>query len=57
LRAGATRHHALRRRQDIDPQASSTRDTPFDPTYTRHPGRDTRSIREITGTLPGVYFK
>src|SRR5271154_6920880 len=25
-------------------------------TYTRQPGLDTRSIREITGTLPGVYF-
>src|SRR5436305_10677096 len=27
------------------------------PTYTRQPGRDTRSIREMTGRLEGMYFR
>ena len=27
------------------------------PTYTRQPGRDTRSMREITGMFAGVYFR
>src|ERR1019366_4765377 len=39
------------------PKPPKTRGTSLDPTYTRQPGRDTRSIREITGTLPGVYFR
>src|SRR5258708_4771368 len=39
------------------PSPPSTRGTLLVPTYTRQPGRDTRSIREITGTLPGEYFR
>ena len=50
-------HDSARRGQNVDPQASQNARHCFEPTYTRHPGRDTRSIREITGMLPGVYFR
>ena len=39
------------------PNPPSTRGTSLLPTNTRQPGRETRSMREITGLLPGVYFK
>ena len=39
------------------PRPPSTLGTSWLPTYTRHPGRETRSILEITGRLPGVYFR
>src|ERR1700736_6455082 len=39
------------------PRPPRTRGTSLLATYTRQPGRDTRSIREITGTLPGVYLR
>src|SRR5580700_4713373 len=39
------------------PNPPRTRGTALDPTYTRQPGRETRSIREITGRLPGVYLR
>src|SRR5262245_41649710 len=39
------------------PKPPNTRGTSFDPTYTRQPGRETRSMRVITGTFPGVYLR
>src|ERR1700738_3105265 len=39
------------------PNPPSTRGTSLLPTYTRQPGRETRSMREITGTFPGVYLR
>src|SRR5258706_1626489 len=39
------------------PRPPSTFGTSLLPTYTRQPGRETRSMREITGTLPGVYLR
>jgi hypothetical protein len=58
LARARTGHHAARRGQNVDSQpAEHSRHGFFDPTYTRQPGRDTRSIVEITGTLPGVYLR
>src|SRR5579863_3991510 len=39
------------------PRPPKMRGISFEPTYTRQPGRDTRSMREITGRLAGVYFR
>ena len=57
LASGMAGHHSARRGENVDAQPAQNLGNLAAGDVHAAPGRDTRSIREITGTLPGVYLR